>query len=117
MNFGAEFAAEIFVRQALQDGKQVLLPKVNRETKQLDLYRVTDLAQDVAPGRWDIREPISERCEKVTDLTPGRFCIIAGCGIWAGWCAARVTAAAFTTSCWPVCPTSPPWSQLLMHYR
>ncbi len=78
MNFGAEFAAEIFVRQALQDGKQVLLPKVNRETRQLDLYRVTDLALDVAPGRWNIREPVSERCEKVTDLVPVDFVLLPG---------------------------------------
>jgi len=78
MNFGAEFAAEIFVRQALQDGKQVLLPKVNPDTKQLDLYRVTDLARDVAPGRWDIREPISERCEKVTDLSSVDFILLPG---------------------------------------
>jgi 5-formyltetrahydrofolate cyclo-ligase len=78
MNFGAEFAAEIFVRQALQDGKQVLLPKVNRGTRQLDLYRVTDLALDFAPGRWNIREPVSERCEKVTDLVPVDFVLLPG---------------------------------------
>ena len=61
LNFGAEFSAEIFVRQALADGKQVLLPKVNRETKQLEIYRVTDLTLDVAPGLWEIREPLIER--------------------------------------------------------
>ncbi len=68
LNFGAEFSAEIFVRQALADGKHVLLPKVNRETKQLDIYRVMDLSQDVAPGLWDIREPLIERCDKIEDL-------------------------------------------------
>ena len=78
MNFGAEFAAEIFVRQALLDGKQVLLPKVNRDSGQLDVYRVTDLAQDVAPGRWDIREPVSARCEQVTDLTFVDFILLPG---------------------------------------
>ncbi len=78
MNFGAEFAAEIFVKQALNDGKQILLPKVNRDNKQLDLYRINDLAQDVAPGTWEIREPISERCEKVTDLTSVDFILLPG---------------------------------------
>lgn len=78
MNFGAEFAAEIFVKQALKDGKQVLLPKVNSETKQLDLYHVADLALDVAPGRWDIREPVSERCQKVTDLMSVDFILLPG---------------------------------------
>jgi 5-formyltetrahydrofolate cyclo-ligase len=78
MNFGAEFAAEIFVKQALDDGKQVLLPKVNRDNKQLDLYRINDPAQDVAPGTWEIREPISERCEKVTDLASLEFILLPG---------------------------------------
>ncbi len=78
MNFGAEFAAEIFVRQALLDGKQVLLPKVNKNTKLLDVYRVVDLANDIAPGNWDIREPISEQCEKVTDLTLVDFILLPG---------------------------------------
>jgi 5-formyltetrahydrofolate cyclo-ligase len=44
----------------------------------LDLYRVTDLALDVAPGRWNIREPVSERCEKVTDLVPVDFVLLPG---------------------------------------
>jgi 5-formyltetrahydrofolate cyclo-ligase len=78
LNFGAEFAAEIFVRQALQDGKKVLLPKVNQNTKQLDLYHVTDLTQDIAPGRWDIREPISERCQKVADLATVDLILLPG---------------------------------------
>jgi len=78
MNFGAEFAAEIFVLQALQDGKQVMLPKVNREDKQLELYRVTDLAQDIAPGTWDIREPIADRCKKVTELNLVDFILLPG---------------------------------------
>ena len=30
LNFGAEYAAELLVQQALRDGKQVWLPKVNR---------------------------------------------------------------------------------------
>ena len=78
MNFGAEFAAEIFVRQALREDKQVLLPKVNRDTKLLDVYRVTDLAQDVAPGLWDIPEPIIERCTKVDELTSVDFILLPG---------------------------------------
>jgi 5-formyltetrahydrofolate cyclo-ligase len=78
LNFGAEFAAEIFVKQALDDGKQVLLPKVNRDKKQLDLYLINDKEQDVAPGTWGIREPISERCEQVTDLSSIDFILLPG---------------------------------------
>lgn len=78
MNFGAEFAAEIFVQQALHDGKQVLLPKVNRDTKQLEVFRVTDLAQDVAPGLWDIREPLVEHCAKEDKLASVDFILLPG---------------------------------------
>lgn len=78
MNFGAEFAAEIFVRQALRDGKQVLLPRVNADTKQLDVYQVTDLAQDVAPGLWSIPEPRAERCRKVVELACVDFILLPG---------------------------------------
>ncbi len=78
MNFGAEFAAEVFVRQALRDGKQVLLPKVNRDTKQLEVYRITDLARDVAPGLWDIPEPLVERCDKIDGLSSIDFILLPG---------------------------------------
>jgi 5-formyltetrahydrofolate cyclo-ligase len=78
LNFGAEFSAEIFAQQALTDGKQILLPKVNHGTKQLDIYRVTDLAQDVAPGLWDIREPLIERCDKVADFSDIDFILCPG---------------------------------------
>jgi 5-formyltetrahydrofolate cyclo-ligase len=64
LNFGAELAAELLVRQALADGKRVLLPRVNRASRHLDLYQVRDLVHDVAPGLWGIREPIMGRCAK-----------------------------------------------------
>ena len=64
LNFGAELAAELWVQQAIADGKRVLLPRVNQASKHLDLYRVRDLQHDVAPGSWGIREPVIERCIK-----------------------------------------------------
>ena len=64
LNFGAELAAELWVQQALADGKRVLLPRVNRSSKHLDMYIVQNLQQDVAPGSWGIREPVVERCSK-----------------------------------------------------
>jgi len=62
MNFGAELASELWVQQALDDGKRVLLPRVNRASKHLDLYQVRDLQRDVVPGLFGIREPHVERC-------------------------------------------------------
>lgn len=78
MNFGAEFAAEVLVQQALCEGKHVLLPKVNRATNELDVYRVADLQHDVAPGLWDIREPLAERCTRVNALEAVDFILLPG---------------------------------------
>ena len=88
MNFGAEFAAEIFVRQALRDGKRVLLPKVNRSTNELDIYQVTDLLHDLAPGMWNISEPLVERCTKVD--APGEIDFILLPGVAFGRDGARL---------------------------
>ena len=78
MSFGAEFATTAWVTRALQDGKQVLLPKVNKSTRQLELYRVYDLPQDVAPGLWDIPEPLPERCARVDALEQVDFILLPG---------------------------------------
>ncbi len=78
LNFGAELAAELWVQQALADGKRVLLPRVNRASKHLDLYEVRDLRHDVAPGLWGIREPIAERCTKEEALGRLDFILLPG---------------------------------------
>jgi 5-formyltetrahydrofolate cyclo-ligase len=64
LNFGSELASELWVQRAFADGKRVLLPRVNRASKHLDLYQVRDLQQEVAPGFLGIREPVAERCVK-----------------------------------------------------
>ena len=78
MNFGAEFATGAWMQQALQDGKQVLLPRVNSSTKQLELYRISDLQHDVAPGLWDIPEPLPDRCVRVDALQQVDFILLPG---------------------------------------
>lgn len=78
LNFGAELAAELWVRQALADGKRVLLPRVNRASKHLDLYKVQNLQEDVAPGLWGIREPVVERCTKENALGTVDFILLPG---------------------------------------
>jgi 5-formyltetrahydrofolate cyclo-ligase len=78
LNFGAELGAELWVQQALADGKRVLLPRVNRASRHLDLYEVRDLQHDVAPGLWGIREPLVERCTKVEALGRVDFILMPG---------------------------------------
>jgi len=78
MNFGAEFASELWVRQVLADGKRLLLPRVNPQTRLLDLYRVKDLESQLAIGLWGIREPIVERCERLNTLNEVEFALLPG---------------------------------------
>ena len=77
MNFGAEFVAREWVRQALSDGKRVLLPKVNRATNELDVYHIKDLRRDVAPGLWNIPEPLPEHCA-TAKLDEAAFILLPG---------------------------------------
>jgi len=63
--FGSETDTRPLAEHALAAGKQVLLPRVDREARMLELHRVCDLAQDVAPGRWNIPEPRPEHCPRV----------------------------------------------------
>ena len=77
MNFSAEFESDRWVRQVLNDGKALVLPKVNAVTRELELYRVTDVDTQLAPGVFGIREPLPQNCaaamlEEVTFiLLPG----------------------------------------------
>ncbi len=68
LNFGSEAASEAWIRQALTDGKRVLLPRVNKASKRLELFEVKDLDSDVAAGAYGIREPVVERCERFEAL-------------------------------------------------
>jgi len=78
MNFGAEFASELWVEQVLMEGKRLALPKVNRHTNHLDLYWVEDLENQLVAGLWGIREPIVERCERLDGLNEVEFVMLPG---------------------------------------
>lgn len=78
MNFGAEFASDLWVEQVLADGKRLALPKVNHHTDQLDLYWVDDLENQLAEGLWGIREPVVERCERLDNLNEVDFALLPG---------------------------------------
>ncbi len=78
MNFGAEFASELWIQRVLADGKKLALPRVNRHTNQLDLYWVDDLESQLESGLWGIREPIVERCERLVTLNEVEFALLPG---------------------------------------
>ncbi|MGB9093284.1 MAG: 5-formyltetrahydrofolate cyclo-ligase [Gallionella sp.] len=78
MNFGAEFASEIWVQQVLGEGRKLALPRVNHHTNQLDLYWVDDPENQLAAGLWGIREPVVERCERLARLNEVEFALLPG---------------------------------------
>jgi 5-formyltetrahydrofolate cyclo-ligase len=66
MNFAAEFSTSEIVRAALDRDKVLILPKVNKDDRQLDLFRVENIDTDLSPGIWGILEPNPDRCEKIS---------------------------------------------------
>ncbi len=74
-SFGTELQTDELLRRVLADGKVLLLPRVERGG--LGLYEVRDVAGDLAPGTWGIREPIPDRCPLVDPQGVG-FALIPG---------------------------------------
>ncbi|CAN5895428.1 5-formyltetrahydrofolate cyclo-ligase [soil metagenome] len=64
VGFGSELRTDAFVRRVLDDGKVLLLPRVNREERRLNLYEVKDPIRHLKAGTWGIREPNPERCPR-----------------------------------------------------
>lgn len=78
MNFGSEYASELWVAQVLADGKRLALPRVNRHTNLLDLYWVDDLETQLESGLWGIREPVVERCKRLNGINEVEFALLPG---------------------------------------
>ena len=57
--FFASFRSEVdtvpMIRQALAEGKKIVLPKV--QGKEIALFEIKDFDKDVSPGTWGILEP------------------------------------------------------------
>ena len=60
-SFGSELDTSEFLVRILADGKQLVLPRINRAQRVLELRQVDDLGADLVAGVWGIREP-AERC-------------------------------------------------------
>jgi len=74
-SFGTELRTDELLRRVMADGKVLLLPRV--EHGGLGLYEVRDLAGDLAPGTWGIREPRPGRCRSADPDGVG-FALIPG---------------------------------------
>jgi 5-formyltetrahydrofolate cyclo-ligase len=57
LSFGSEFITDGLVADAAANGKQLVLPRVDRATRALVLHAINNTIDDVLPGIWGIREP------------------------------------------------------------
>lgn len=57
---------------------KVLLPRVDRVKRELEIYLVRDLNADLSPGTWGILEPNPARCERVDAAHPSDVVIVPG---------------------------------------
>jgi len=64
-SFGSEFETGDFIADALAQGKTLVLPRVERDGRVLQLYQVLDPARQLVAGVWGIREPRADLCPPV----------------------------------------------------
>ena len=74
--FRSEWNTRPVVRAALAGSKTVVVPRVDRQTRMLELHSIADPDRDVVPGHLDIPEPRAERPQVPRDaidfvLVPG----------------------------------------------
>lgn len=65
------------VRQALKDGKKVVLPRCETENGEIRPYEVKDLSRDLSVGCFGILEP-GQRARELTDLSEIDVCVVPG---------------------------------------
>jgi 5-formyltetrahydrofolate cyclo-ligase len=58
-SFGDEVDTTALLNHVLQSGKVLVLPRIDKSTRQLALHQVSALS-DLVKGMWDIREPRAE---------------------------------------------------------
>lgn len=75
-SFGSELDTSGFLAGVLADGKQLVLPRINRALRALELRQVSDLGADLVQGVWGIREP-AERCP-IIPVTQIEFMLVPG---------------------------------------
>lgn len=61
-SFGSEVETGELIARTLASGKTLLLPRVNKESRMLELYGIADPESQLARGTYGIAEPRPERC-------------------------------------------------------
>lgn len=81
-SFGSELDTSGFLASVLADGKQLVLPRIIRAQRELELRQVSDLGAELVQGVWGIREP-AERCP-IIPVTQVEFMLVPGVAFTAG---------------------------------
>lgn len=66
VSFRSEVDTKALIRQALSDGRTVVLPRVDRQSETIQLYVIKEWS-DLLPGAWGILEPFKVT-ERVIDI-------------------------------------------------
>jgi 5-formyltetrahydrofolate cyclo-ligase len=76
IGFGSEIDTAAFVSDALSVGKTLVLPRVERGSRNLALHRVRNLEQELESGVWGIRQPRAD-CPAM-DASSVEFVLVPG---------------------------------------
>ncbi|MBR1481918.1 MAG: 5-formyltetrahydrofolate cyclo-ligase [Ruminococcus sp.] len=75
---GIECDTAPIIRDALQKGKRVAVPKCREHTNEIDFYFIQSY-DDLRVGRYGVMEPDSAVCEQAEDVSRG-LCLVPGLG-------------------------------------
>ncbi|WP_426437164.1 5-formyltetrahydrofolate cyclo-ligase [Bradyrhizobium genosp. P] len=62
--FGSEIETQPLLHKVLRDKQELVLPKINRTTNEIDLFLVKDIPTELVPGVWGIMEPNPNLCAR-----------------------------------------------------
>ncbi len=65
VSFRNEVETRPLIEKSISLGKRVILPRINKEKKELDLYAINNL-EELIPGTWNIPEPDPRKTNIVT---------------------------------------------------
>ncbi len=71
MGFGSEFETAAFIADLLAQKKKLVLPRVERGSRALGLYAVSDPASELEAGVWGIQQPRADACPAVPSAEIG----------------------------------------------
>lgn len=72
-----EIDTHSLIRTALQQGKQVLLPRCLNEQGHMEFFAIQSW-EDLVPGLYGLLEPDPERCPCIETFQPTDFCLVPG---------------------------------------